>query len=101
MLKFFFPTIKAISAFLLRKRMFNKSALVILGGFLSGASGKESTFNSGATGDPEVSGDPWSGRIPWRSKWQPTPVLLPGTSHRQRSLVGYSPWGRKESDMTE
>ena len=31
--------------------------------------------------------------IPWRKKWQPTPVFLPGKSHRQRSLVGYSPWG--------
>ena len=36
-----------------------------------------------------------------RRKWQPTPVLLPGESHGQRSLVGYSPQGRKESDMTE
>ena len=34
-------------------------------------------------------------------KWQPTPILLPGESHGGRSLVGYSPWGRKESDMTE
>ena len=45
--------------------------------------------------------DPWVRKIPWRRKWQPTPVLLPGESHGQRSLVGYSPWGRKESDMTE
>ena len=45
--------------------------------------------------------DPWVGKIPWRRKWQPTPVLLPGESHGGRSLVGYSPWGRKESDMTE
>ena len=37
----------------------------------------------------------------WRRKWQPTPVLLPGKSHGQRSLVGYSPWGRKESDKTK
>ena len=37
----------------------------------------------------------------WRRKWHPTPVLLPGKSHGQRSLVGYSPWGRKESDTTE
>ena len=37
----------------------------------------------------------------WRRKWQPTPVLLPGKSHGRRSLVGYSPWGRKESDTTE
>ena len=41
------------------------------------------------------------GKIPWRRKWHPTPVLLPGKSHGQRSLVGYSPWGRKESDMNE
>ena len=40
-------------------------------------------------------------KIPWRSKWQPTPVLLPGESHGQRSLVGYSPWGHKELDTTE
>ena len=38
---------------------------------------------------------------PWRRKWQLTPVLLPGESHRWRSLVGYSPWGRKGSDTTE
>ena len=37
----------------------------------------------------------------WRRKWQPTLVLLPGKSHKQRSLVGYSPWGHKELDMTE
>ena len=36
-----------------------------------------------------------------RKKWQHTPELLPGESHRYRSLVGYSPWGPKESDMTE
>ena len=45
--------------------------------------------------------DPWVRKIPWRSKWQPSPVLLPGKSHRRRSLVGYSPWGCKESDTTE
>ena len=45
--------------------------------------------------------DPWVGKIPWRRKWQPTPGLLPGQSHGQRSLVGYSPWGHKESDTTE
>ena len=40
-------------------------------------------------------------KIPWRRKWQPTPVFLPGKSHGQRSLVGYCPWGHKGSDMTE
>ena len=37
----------------------------------------------------------------WRRKWQPTPVFLPGKSHGWRTLVGYSPWGRKELDKTE
>ena len=45
--------------------------------------------------------DPWVRKIPWRRKWQPTPVFLPGESHEWRSLVGYSPWGCKESDTTE
>ena len=40
-------------------------------------------------------------KISWRREWQPTPVFLPGESHGQRSLVGYSPWGPKESDTTE
>ena len=48
----------------------------------------------------ETGFDPWVGKILWRRKWQLTPVLLPGKSHG-RSLVGYSPWGRKESDTTE
>ena len=38
-------------------------------------------------------------KIPWRRKWQSTPVFLPGKFHRQRSLEGYSPWGFKELDM--
>ena len=40
--------------------------------------------------------DPWVRKIPWRRKWQPTPVFLPGESHEQRSLAGYSPWGCKK-----
>ena len=45
--------------------------------------------------------NPWVRKIPWRRKWQPTPVFLPEKSHGQRSLAGYSPWGHKELDMTE
>ena len=46
--------------------------------------------------------NPWVRKIPWRRKWQPTPVFLPGESHGQRSLLGcYSPRGRKELDRTE
>ena len=44
---------------------------------------------------------PGSGKCPCRRKWQPTPVFLPGESHEQRSLAGYSPWGRKELDTNE
>ena len=45
--------------------------------------------------------DPWIRKIPCRTAWQPIPVFLPGESHGQRSLLGYSPWGHKESDTTE
>ena len=53
-------------------------------------SGKESAYNAG---DPRF--DPWVRKIPWRGEWQPTPVFLPEKSHGQKSLVGYSPWGRR------
>ena len=45
--------------------------------------------------------EPWVQKILWRRKWQPTPVFLPGQSHGWRSMTGNSPWGHKESDMTE
>ena len=45
--------------------------------------------------------DPLEKEMAIRRKWQSTPVLLPGKFHVQRSLVGYSPWGHKESDATE
>ena len=44
--------------------------------------------------------NPWVRKIPWRRKWQLTPVFLPRKSHGQRSLEGYGPWGRKELHMT-
>ena len=44
---------------------------------------------------------PWIGKIPWRRRWQPTPVFLPGKSHGQRTLVGYSPWGCTDLGTTE
>ena len=47
------------------------------------------------TGD---SFNPRGGKIPWRRKWQPTPVSLPGKSRGQRGMAGYSPWGLKELD---
>ena len=59
-------------------------------------SGKESTCQCKRC---EV--DPWSGKISWRRKWQPTPVFSPGEPHGQRRLVGCSPWGHKDSDLTQ
>ena len=44
---------------------------------------------------------PWVGQIPWRRAWPPTPEFWPGESHGHRSLVGYSPRGRRESETTE
>ena len=60
------------------------------------AQSQESVCNAGDTDSI-----PGLGRFPWRRKWQPAPIFLPGKSHGQRSLVCYSPWGRKESDTTE
>ena len=59
-------------------------------------SGKESTSQS-----RRLRFSPWIGQIPWRRKWQPTPVFLHGKSCRLRSLAGCSPWGHKELDTTE
>ena len=58
--------------------------------------GKASACKCGRPGfDPRV------GKIVCRRKWQPTPVLLPGKFHGWRNLIGYNPWGHKESDTTE
>ena len=53
------------------------------------------------SGDKRGEFNGWVGKIPWRRAREPTPVFLLGESHGQRSLVGYSPWGRKESDTIE
>ena len=60
---------------------------------------KESAYNAGS-----LRFHLWVGKIPWRRKWQPTSIFLPGESYGQRRLAGYSPWGRKSrtqlSDQT-
>ena len=60
-------------------------------GFPGGASGTELACQSNRHRSCWFS--PQVRKISWRRKWQPAPVFLPGESHRQRSLVGYSPWG--------
>ena len=64
-------------------------------GFPGASDGEESACSVADRGSI-----PGSGRSPWRREWQPIPVFLPVEFHGQRSLVGYSPWGCKESDMT-
>ena len=61
-------------------------------------------FNSQVKNLPamqETQFKPWVQRISWRREWQPTPVFLPQEFHGQKNLVGYSPWGHKESDTTQ
>ena len=65
-----------------------------------GASGKEPTCHQRRRHKRLVF-HPWVGKIPWRREWQPTPVFLPGESHGQRNLVGYSPRCQEELDTTE
>ena len=64
-------------------------------GFPGGSDDKESLYNAGGEFDP------WVGKNPWRTTWQPTPVFLPGESHGKRGVAGCSPWGRKEWDTAE
>ena len=68
-------------------------------GFPDGSASKASTCNIGR--HRRLGFDPWVGKIPWRRKWQPTPVFLLGKSHGQRNLEGYSPKDCKELDTTE
>ena len=68
-------------------------------GFPAGASGKEPACQYCRR--KRHGFDPWAGKISWRRAWQPTPVFLPGKSHRDRILLGYSPKGHKGSDKTE
>ena len=70
-----------------------------MGGLPGGASGKEP--NCQCRRHKRRGFDPWVRKIPWRRKWQPTPVFLTGKSHGQRSLAGYSPQDCKELDTTE
>ena len=68
-------------------------------GVLSGRHGKESTFQFRR--HRRHGFNPWVEKVPWRRRWQPTPVFLLEKSHGQRILSGYSPWGTKGPDTTE
>ena len=71
---------------------FKKKPLTLMGTFQVVQRAKQSTY--------QCKFDPWGRKIPWRRKWQPTPVFLPGKSHGRRSLEGCSPWGCKKLDIT-
>ena len=73
--------------------------LCILLGFSGGASGKEPACQCRKCKRCRVGS--WIRTIPWRRAWQHTPGFLPGEFHGQRSLTGYSPWGCKESNVTD
>ena len=79
--------------------LFKKSTQMVLEGFPGGTSGKEPTCQCRRCKRCEF--DPWVRKVPWRREGQPTTVFLPGESHGQKRLVGYSPWGCKESNITE
>ena len=84
------------------KRKERDFILFLYWGFPGGSSGQESVCQCKRCRRCKRCGfDPWVGKTPWRSKWQPTPVFLPGKSNGQRNLEGYSLWDHKELDMTE
>ena len=76
-----------------------KTAQFAFRGFPGGTSGKESACQCRRHKRHGL--DPWVKKIPWKRKWQPAPVCLSLKPYGQRSLVGYSPQGHKELDMTE
>ena len=77
-------------------RLSSQGRLLAIIGLPWWLSGKESTCQH-----RRRTFNPWVRKIPWRRAWQPTPGFLPGESHGQRSLAGYSPWAHKEWDTTE
>ena len=77
----------------------NRKHRLLNRGFPGGISGKEPTCQCRRHKRHRFS--PWVGKVPWRRKWQPTPVFLPGESHGQKNLVDYSPYSHTELDVTE
>ena len=81
------------------KSLIKKLCAVFQTGFPGGTRGKEPACQYWIHETHRF--NPWVGKMPWRRAWQPTPVFLPGESRGQKSLVGYSLWGHKESERTE
>ena len=89
----FYPQIYWSNIDIHQQRPFMRVCTSFHESFPGGACGKESVCQCRRCKSHEF--DPWVGKIPWKRKWQPTPVFLPGGFHGQRSLVGYSPWGHR------
>ena len=92
------PRIEPRSPALRVDSLLSEPKLYKIRGFPGSTSGKESACQ--CRRHKRFGFDPWVGKIPWRRAWEPTPVFLPGESHGQGSLAGYSPWGCKELAMT-
>ena len=95
--RFCLEDLQSLAALLGKSNWWIPHTLVVLS-FPGGPEGEESACD---VGDRSLEIDPWVEKIPWRREWLPTPVFLPGEFQEQRSLAGYSPWSRKESDTTE
>ena len=85
---YFFPNLSVSEGF--RSLAENNDKARGVGGFPGGSVVKNHPVNVGDTGSI-----PGSERFPWKRKWEPIPIFLPGKSHGQRNLAGYSPWGLK------
>ena len=83
----------------MHRKVVNRRSLIFTWGFQVALVVKNPSTN--ARDIKRCGFNPWIRKIPWRRKWQPTPVILPGKSPGQRSLAGYNPWGCRELDMTE
>ena len=82
-----------------RTRLTRLSSSSFFWGFLGGASGKEPAGQCGR--QKRCRFDHWLEKIPWSRTWKPTPVSLPGESHEQRNLAGYSPQGSKWTQLKQ
>ena len=97
---FLFNGTISLRAFILNFRMWNNHLASLFKGFPGGWVVKNlPAMQEMAISIPGIF-NPWDRKILWRGKWLPTPVFLPGESHGQRRLAGYSPWVCKELDTT-
>ena len=98
----FFYCVHSFIVFFYCVYMLDKVSRLMFDIIYSGFPGDTAVKNpSPNKGDLEAQFDPWVTKIPWRGKWQPTLIFLPGESYKQRVVVDYSPWGCKESDRSQ